>query len=74
VHPKHQKRGLGSLLMRDCMEIADAAGLPIYLAFFSGAHPLYLRLGFKDLKYSDVDLGEWARSKGVTRFIDPMSC
>ena len=56
--------------MRHCMEIGDAAGLPIYLTAFPGAHPMYMKLGFKDLTYFDVDLNEWGtkqRGYGVYR-------
>ena len=59
VHPKHQKKGLGTKLIQHCSQIADAAGIPTYLSSFPQAHALYGKLRYTDIDYFDVDLNEW---------------
>jgi len=70
VHPKLQKRGHGTTLVNRCLEIADEAGLPVFLNSFPEAHSLYSRLGFEDLKHLDIDLNLWGtkwRGFGIYR-------
>ena len=70
VDPRHHKRGLGTKLMEYCHEIADGENLPIYLTAFPGAHHLYLKLGYEDIKHFDVDLNEYGekyRGFGIYR-------
>lgn len=47
--------------MHHCAAIADKAGLPIYLTSFSAGHDLYLKLGYEDVAYFDIDLSAYAR-------------
>ncbi|KAH7408903.1 hypothetical protein BKA64DRAFT_663796 [Cadophora sp. MPI-SDFR-AT-0126] len=70
VHPDCQRRGYGTKLMLHCHELASERGLPIYLTSFPGAHKFYLGLGYRDMKYFDVDLSQWGmanRGFGVYR-------
>jgi predicted N-acetyltransferase YhbS len=58
VNPKHQKRGVGSALVVECIRIADEESLPIFLNSFVVAYDLHLRIGFEDLEHFDFDLNE----------------
>lgn len=59
VTPRYQGRGIGSELLGHCLEIADRDGLPTWLSSFPGSHHLYLRFGFEDVEYTDLDLNKW---------------
>ena len=77
VHPKNQKRGVGSALVEECIRIADEANLPSYLNSFAVAHDLYLRLGFEDLESFEIDLNEIGkkyRGYGIFRQVDRFLC
>ncbi|RKN38693.1 GNAT family N-acetyltransferase [Micromonospora endolithica] len=45
VHPDHQRRGIGSALIRRGLELLDADGVP--LVFLEGDPRYYARLGFR---------------------------
>ncbi len=47
--------------MEHCHAIVDKEGLPIYLTAFPGAHHLYLKWGYEDVDYFEVDLNEHGR-------------
>ncbi|KAF6821338.1 GNAT family protein [Colletotrichum plurivorum] len=49
VNPKHQRRGAGALLTKWGLDMADLAGLPVYLESSEEGFPLYKRLGFEVL-------------------------
>ncbi|PMD48407.1 acyl-CoA N-acyltransferase [Hyaloscypha variabilis F] len=59
VTPKYQRKGIGSKLLRHCLEIADRDVLPAWLSAFPGSHSLYLRFGFEDVEHQDIDLNKW---------------
>jgi ribosomal protein S18 acetylase RimI-like enzyme len=61
VHPKHQRKGLGTKLIQHCSQVADAAGLSIYLSVFPQAHGLYEKLRYTNIGFEDVDLNEWGK-------------
>ncbi|KAI0197865.1 acyl-CoA N-acyltransferase [Astrocystis sublimbata] len=63
VDPCQQGKGVGSMLLRHCMQIADDAALPAWLISFPGSHNLYLRFGFCDTDYRDVDLNAWDQNR-----------
>ena len=49
VHPDHQRRGIGKLLMDWGMDVAERMNVPVYLeATYEGA-PLYKKCGFETL-------------------------
>jgi GNAT superfamily N-acetyltransferase len=59
VLPKYHRQGIGSALIRHCLDIADEAGLPVSLTSFPGAHEVYLKCGFEDFLVHDTDLNAW---------------
>lgn len=63
VEPRSQGKGIGSRLLKHCLDIADHASLQTRLISFPGSHSLYLRFGFRDIEYRDTDLGAWDRGK-----------
>ena len=65
VHPSHQRRGVGSLLIKPLLEKADRLSLPVYLDTGVSGKPLYERLGFEvtsDFPLNALDYG--GRSDG----------
>ncbi|KAI1868986.1 hypothetical protein JX265_006965 [Neoarthrinium moseri] len=61
VKPGRQGEGIGSQLLEHCLGMADQAKLPSWLISFPRAHDLYLRHGFADVAYKDIDLNKWDR-------------
>ncbi|KAI1486660.1 acyl-CoA N-acyltransferase [Biscogniauxia mediterranea] len=51
VHPDHQRRGVGSLLVQQGIQIAEQFGLPIYTESSQPAIHLYKSLGFEQLTH-----------------------
>ncbi|KAF9878552.1 acetyltransferase [Colletotrichum karsti] len=49
VRPEHQRRGVGALLTKWGLDMAELAGLPVYLESSPVGYPLYNRLGFETL-------------------------
>ncbi|KAJ3958566.1 hypothetical protein N0V92_004839 [Colletotrichum tropicale] len=49
VRPEHQRRGVGALLTKWGLDMAELAGLPVYLESSPVGYPLYQRLGFETL-------------------------
>ncbi|KAI1815145.1 acyl-CoA N-acyltransferase [Poronia punctata] len=58
-----QNKGIGSQLLKHCLQIADDARLPTWLIAFPGSHNLYLRFGFEDVDHRDIDLNAWDDNK-----------
>ncbi|MCJ1310032.1 hypothetical protein MMC25_003693 [Agyrium rufum] len=56
VSPYHQKKGLGSHVMKYCLKQADEAGIPTFLISFESAHMFYPRFGFEDVGQLVADL------------------
>ncbi|KAK1969010.1 acyl-CoA N-acyltransferase [Colletotrichum sublineola] len=50
VKPEHQRRGAGALLTKWGLDMAELAGLPVYLESSEEGFGLYKRLGFEVLK------------------------
>lgn len=50
VHPEYQRRGIGALLTKAGIEVAERSGLPIYLESSKEGVALYNKLGFRELK------------------------
>lgn len=65
VHPEHQRRGVGSLLLRHGLEKFDPLGLPTYLDCGRYGKALYERYGFEVVKDFPFDGREHGgRSEG----------
>jgi len=54
VHPEYQRRGVGAALVRHCISMADAAGLPVYLEASKAGIALYEYLGFKTVRECSI--------------------
>lgn len=50
VKPEHQRRGAGALLTKWGLDMAELAGLPVYLESSEEGFGLYKRLGFEVLE------------------------
>lgn len=50
VHPAHQKRGVGALLMEWGVGAAERLGVPVYLESTPKGVGFYQKLGFEKLK------------------------
>ncbi|KAF7967568.1 hypothetical protein HWV62_33767 [Athelia sp. TMB] len=63
VVPAHQRRGIGSALLKYGFETLGAGELPVWLSTQMRGRNLYLKWGFKDVDSVDIDLkefmGEW---------------
>ena len=58
--PVFQRRGIGNALVAYGNELADRAGLPIFLQGSPYGFPIYAKHGFETVQHLDVDLREWA--------------
>lgn len=56
VRPKFHRLGLGSSLIKDGLDIADAAGSKVYIIASPMGLPLYLRHGWKKVDEVVVDM------------------
>jgi N-acetylglutamate synthase-like GNAT family acetyltransferase len=56
VIPKCQGKGIGDKLLRHCFEPTDRDALPIWLSTFPGSRDFYLKMGFVEVDYADLDL------------------
>ncbi|KAI0514691.1 acyl-CoA N-acyltransferase [Xylaria bambusicola] len=63
VDRSQQSKGVGSQLLKHCLQIADDAALPTWLISFPGSHGLYLRFGFCNVDHRDVDLNTWDKNR-----------
>ncbi|KAI1744763.1 acyl-CoA N-acyltransferase [Xylaria scruposa] len=63
VDLSRQNKGIGSQLLKHCLQIADDAALPSWLISFPGSHDLYLRFSFCDVDHRDIDLNAWDKNK-----------
>ncbi|KAF4339844.1 gnat family protein acetyltransferase [Fusarium beomiforme] len=60
VHPDHQRKGIGGLLLQSVTEKADAAGVPTLIVSSIEGHGLYKKHGFESLGTWTVNNEEWA--------------
>ncbi|KAI0143050.1 acyl-CoA N-acyltransferase [Xylariaceae sp. FL1272] len=51
VHPDHQRKGIGRLLLQWGIDIAEKLGVPIYTESTVGGFPLYKAGGFEQLTH-----------------------
>lgn len=56
AHPKYQRKGAGSMLVKYGCDIADEKGIPCALTASDAGHSLYLRHGFEVKRTSEMDL------------------
>jgi len=60
--PEYERRGLGSLLLKHGMALADADGAKTYLEASPAGFPLYRRLGWTQIDQIVTDLGQYGGS------------
>ncbi|KAI4731931.1 acyl-CoA N-acyltransferase [Aureobasidium sp. EXF-10728] len=60
IDPAYQRRGVGSLLLDEGLQIADRCGVQAYLEATKAGRPLYARYGFEDREYMDFDVVKYA--------------
>ncbi|KAI4163547.1 MAG: hypothetical protein LQ342_002819 [Letrouitia transgressa] len=68
THPDHQRKGAGRQLVKWGTDIADEAGLPIYLEATPSGLKLYRSMGFVDIESFDIDMAAWG-GQGIHRHI-----
>ncbi|RDW62086.1 hypothetical protein BP6252_11519 [Coleophoma cylindrospora] len=56
----HRKRGIGSQLVKLCIDKAQAEKFPLVVFSEPEVHGFFLGLGFEDTKHVDIDLRKWA--------------
>lgn len=68
--PAFQRKGLARMLLRHGTDLADAEGRKTYIEATPKGHPVYLKLGFKDIDAVTVDLSKWGgKHPGVNRIM-----
>lgn len=68
THPDHQRKGAGRQLVKWGTDIADEAGLPIYLEAAPQGLKLYQSMGFVDIENIDIDMVAWG-GQGIHRHV-----
>ncbi|KAF2713410.1 hypothetical protein K504DRAFT_369076 [Pleomassaria siparia CBS 279.74] len=63
IAPSHRRHGLGSRLLQLAISKAEEAGVPLMLASEPEAHGFFVKRGFADRGYVDIDLAKWAEEK-----------
>jgi len=60
THPSHQRKGVGSALVRWATSKADRDGVPCWIQSSPVAHGVYYHCGFRDVGRLEMDLREFA--------------
>jgi GNAT superfamily N-acetyltransferase len=66
--PRHQRRGVGSTLLRHGLERADRLSLPTYLDSGISGRPLYEKFGFEVKRDFPLDCTEYGGRSGGTHW------
>ncbi|CZR60970.1 uncharacterized protein PAC_10866 [Phialocephala subalpina] len=69
THPAYQRKGLASKLLKHVLDMADREGRKVYIEATPAGHPVYLRLGFRDIDVVSVDLRKWGGERVGTNVI-----
>ncbi|KAL3428052.1 acetyltransferase [Phlyctema vagabunda] len=69
VHQDYQGKGIGGMLLRYALDLADADGRKAYLESTEAGHPLYLKLGWKDIDLLTIDTRNYGGEKVITYWI-----
>ncbi|KAL2067434.1 hypothetical protein VTL71DRAFT_1859 [Oculimacula yallundae] len=57
--PQYQRLGLGSRLLRHVLDQADAENRKCYIEATKAGHPVYFKLGFRDVDELRLDMKPW---------------
>ncbi|KAH8807886.1 hypothetical protein F5884DRAFT_833561 [Xylogone sp. PMI_703] len=57
--PAYQKKGLGTHLLGQVLDLADTEAKVTYLEAMEAGHGLYLKLGWVDVDFWAVDVSKW---------------
>ncbi|EEP76732.1 predicted protein [Uncinocarpus reesii 1704] len=68
THPEYQGRGIGSLLLKEGLAVADKHNIPAWLEASAAGYPLYKKFGFEDVEIFDMDLTKYG-GKTVARSV-----
>ncbi|KAG9238704.1 acyl-CoA N-acyltransferase [Amylocarpus encephaloides] len=55
----YQRKGLGSMLLKHVLDMADAEGRKVYIEATDAGWPLYKKLGFEDIDIIEIDVSKW---------------
>lgn len=72
MHPDHQGRGAGRLLMRWGIDVADEKGLEILLNATPAGKPVYERYGFKSVEEFEFDATKYGGEGVWTTSVSPI--
>ncbi len=67
--PAYQRRGLGSMLLKHVLQMADKEGKVAYIEATDAGYPLYLRLGWKQIDIVELDLSNYGGKETVSNRI-----
>ena len=56
VHPEYQRRGIGSMLIRDGLAEVDKLGMRVWLGATDEGLPLYKKVGFEVNEVLEFDM------------------
>ena len=65
THPLYERRGAATQLIKWGCERADVEGLPCFVDSSITGHPLYRKLGFRDVGSMEVDLDQYEGGEGL---------
>lgn len=61
--PDFQRRGLGGMLLGHLTALADAESRRVYLEATIVGHPLYEKLGWRDIDLITIDFRKWGENQ-----------
>jgi len=59
VEPKFQRMGVGRKLLEWGLDMADREGLEAFIEASPAGKPLYEKMGWREVGFTDVDLKRW---------------
>ncbi|KAF7929656.1 hypothetical protein BELL_0452g00080 [Botrytis elliptica] len=65
IHPSHQRRGIGTLLLEQGLKLADEKSLQVVLGASPWGIGLYRKYGFVDVHCMDIQLDRYEGGKGM---------
>ncbi|KAI0103724.1 acyl-CoA N-acyltransferase [Nemania sp. FL0031] len=69
VHPDHQRKGAGKLMVMWGVEEAKKLGLPAFLESSEEGHSLYLKCGFRDIDMQTIDFTKWGKAANHVNYV-----